>query len=181
MTFKNIVKPILVLTLICLAVALLLAVVNYVASPIIAEATAEAERKARSEALPGASDFTEVDLSGYDVLPENVSACYRDNAGGGYVFLVKGEGYGKKSAPITLLVGIKDGKIAGMKITDVSGETAGIGDKVKKTEFTSRFNGIDADGVDAVENVSGATYSSTGVKQGVRDAFKVYGVVAAEE
>ena len=117
MTFKNIVKPILVLTLICLAVALLLAVVNYVAAPIIAEATAEAERKARSEALPGATEFSEVDLKGYADLPESVVSCYRDDAGGGYVFLVKGAGYGGKSNPITLLVGIKpDGKIAGIKI-----------------------------------------------------------------
>ncbi|MBP5609784.1 MAG: FMN-binding protein [Clostridia bacterium] len=181
MTFKNIVKPILVLTLICLAVALLLAVVNYVTSPIIADATAEAERKARSEALPGATEFTEVSLDGYADLPDTVSACYRDNDGGGYVFLVKGEGYGKKSAPITLLVGIRpDGKVAAIKITDVSGETAGIGDKVKKNDFTSRFPGIDADGVDAVQNVSGATYSSTGVKQGVRDAFTAFAAVTKE-
>ena len=83
MTFKNIVKPILVLTLICLFVALLLAVVNYVASPIIADATAEAERKARSEALPGATDFAEVSLADKADLPESVAACYRDEAGGG--------------------------------------------------------------------------------------------------
>ena len=181
MTFKNIVKPILVLTLICLAVALLLAVVNYVASPIIAEATAEAERKARSEALPGATDFSEVDLKGYADLPESVVSCYRDNDGGGYVFLVKGAGYGGKSNPITLLVGIKpDGKIAGIKITDVSGETAGIGDKVKKNDFTSRFADLDAGGVDNVQNVSGATYSSKGVKQAVRDAFTVFAAVTKE-
>ena len=42
MSFKNTVKPVLVLTLICLAVALLLAVVNYVTAPVIADATAEA-------------------------------------------------------------------------------------------------------------------------------------------
>ena len=182
MTFKNIVKPILVLTLICLAVALLLAVVNYVAAPIIAEATAEAERKARSEALPGATEFSEVDLKGYADLPESVVSCYRDDAGGGYVFLVKGAGYGGKSNPITLLVGIKpDGKIAGIKITDVSGETAGIGDKVKKNDFTSRFTGIDHTEVDGVLNVSGATYSSTGVKTGVRDAFVVFDVLTSPD
>ena len=181
MTFRNIVKPILVLTVICLAVALLLAVVNYVASPIIADATAEAERKARSEALPGATDFTEVDLKGYANLPESVVSCYRDNDGGGCVFLVKGAGYGGKSNPITLLVGIKpDKKIAGIKITDVSGETAGIGDKVKKNDFTSRFTDLDAGGVDGVSNVSGATYSSTGVKQAVRDAFTVFAAVTGE-
>ncbi|MBR6052643.1 MAG: FMN-binding protein [Clostridia bacterium] len=180
MSFKNTVKPILVLTLICLAVALLLAVVNYVASPVIAEATAEAERKARSEALPGATDFTEVDI-GYHELHETVIACYKDNSGTGYVFLVKCAGYGGKSNPITMLVGIRDGKIAGIKITDVSGETAGIGDKVKKKDFTSRFTEIDRNGVENVPNVSGATYSSTGVKQGVRDAFTVYWDVAVQE
>ena len=182
MTFKNIVKPILVLTLICLAVALLLAVVNYVTAPVIADATAEAERKARSEALPGATEFTEVDLTAYLDLPATVSACYRDNAGGGYVFLVKTPGYGGKSNPITMLVGIKpDGKIAGIKITDVSGETAGIGDKVKKNDFTSRFNGIERTEVETVLNVSGATYSSTGVKAGVRDAFVVFDVLTSPD
>ena len=162
------------------AVALLLAVVNYVASPVIAEATEEAERKARSEALPGATDFTEVDI-GYHELHETVIACYKDNSGTGYVFLVKCAGYGGKSNPITMLVGIRDGKIAGIKITDVSGETAGIGDKVKKKDFTSRFTEIDRNGVENVVNVSGATYSSTGVKQGVRDAFTVYWDVAVQE
>ena len=180
MSFKNTVKPILVLTLICLAVALLLAVVNYVASPVIAEATEEAERKARSEALPGATDFTEVYI-GYHELHETVIACYKDNSGTGYVFLVKTPGYGGKSNPITMLVGIRDGKIAGIKITDVSGETAGIGDKVKKNDFTKNFTGIDQNGVDGVLNVSGATYSSTGVKAGVRDAFTVYWDVAVQE
>ena len=175
MSFKNTVKPILVLTLICLAVALLLAVVNYVASPVIAEATAEAERKARGEALPGATDFAEVDLAAYPDLPATVISCYRDSDGGGYVFLVKTPGYGGKSNPITMLVGIKpDGKIAGIKITDVSGETAGIGDKVKKNDFTKNFTGIDHTEVESVPNVSGATYSSTGVKQGVRDAFTAF-------
>ena len=180
MSFKNTVKPILVLTLICLAVALLLAVVNYVASPVIAEATEEAERQARSEALPGATDFTEVYI-GYHELHETVIACYKDNSGTGYVFLVKCAGYGGKSNPITMLVGIRDGKIAGIKITDVSGETAGIGDKVKKNDFTSRFEGKTQSEVDSVLNVSGATYSSTGVKQGVRDAFTVYWDVAVQE
>ena len=181
MSFKNTVKPILVLTLICLAVALLLAVVNYVTAPVIADATAEAERKARSEALPGATDFTEVDLTAYLDLPATVSACYRDNAGGGYVFLVKSPGYGGKSNPITMLVGIKpDGKIAGIKITDVSGETAGIGDKVKKNDFTKNFTDIDHTEVESVPNVSGATYSSTGVKSGVRDAFTAFTAVTEE-
>ena len=181
MTFKNIVKPILVLTSICLFVALLLSFVNYYAAPVIAEATAEAEKKARSEALPGATEFSEVPLP--DGAPESVVAVYRDDAGAGYVFLVKGEGYGKKSAPITLLVGVKsDGKIAGIKITDVSGETAGIGDKVKKKDFTSRFVGLGAEAeINAVENVSGATYSSTGVKGGVRDALSVFGILTAAE
>ena len=181
MSYKNTVKPILVLTLICLAVALLLAVVNYVASPIIAEATERAEREARGEALPGATDFTEVDLAAYPDLPASVSACYRDNDGAGYVFLVKCAGYGGKSNPITMLVGIRDGKIAGIKITDVSGETAGIGDKVKKDDFTSLFKEKTQSEVDSVANVSGATYSSTGVKQGVRDAFTVYWDVAVQE
>ena len=176
--FKNIVKPILVLSSICLAVALLLAVVNYVTSPIIAEATAEAEKKARSEALPGATEFTEVAVSDYPALPETVSGIWRDAGGSGYVFLVKSAGYGGKSSPITLLVGITtDGRIAGVSVTDVSGESAGIGDKVKKqSSFSEQFVGMDAS-LEGYAVISGATYSSNGVKNGIADAFTAFSIV----
>ena len=57
----------------------------------------------------------------------------------------------------------------------------GIGDKVKKNDFTTRFPGVDANGVGEVQNVSGATFSSTGVKQAVRDAFTAFAAVTAQE
>ena len=62
----------------------------------------------------------------------------------------------------------------------MSGETAGIGDKVKKNDFTSRFTGLDASGLSDDLKVSGATYSSNGVKAGVRDAFTAFAAVTEE-
>ena len=49
---KDIVKPIAVLAAICLVVTALLAYINSVTSPIIAEANAEAQAKAQQEGDP---------------------------------------------------------------------------------------------------------------------------------
>lgn len=57
---KDIVKPIAVLAAICLVVTALLAYINSVTSPIIAEAEAEAEAKAQHEVLKEADSFEEI-------------------------------------------------------------------------------------------------------------------------
>ena len=57
---KDIVKPIAVLAAICLVVTALLAYINSVTSPIIAEANAEAQAKAQQEVLKEADGFEEI-------------------------------------------------------------------------------------------------------------------------
>ena len=58
--FKNFIKPVLVLTCICLVVTALLAYINTVTSPIIAESEQKAAQEAMSEVLSQADSFKQV-------------------------------------------------------------------------------------------------------------------------
>ena len=89
---KEIVKPIAVLAAICLVVTALLAYINSVTAPIIADADAKAEAKAVQEVLADGQDFETVYKKGADdnkltaALPAEVTTVYKANNGAGYVF-----------------------------------------------------------------------------------------------
>ena len=79
--WNKIFKPIVVLCIICIVITGALAATNSATAPVIAAATAEAQRLARMELLPEADDFTRVE--GIEV--ENVSDVYAANNGTGWV------------------------------------------------------------------------------------------------
>jgi electron transport complex protein RnfG len=80
----------------------------------------------------------------------------------------KGKGFG---GLIGVMVGIsKEGKLLDIGITSHS-ETPGIGARVAETFFTDRFKGRATAGEVAVDGISGATYSSTGVMSAVNQAI----------
>ncbi|HAW60444.1 MAG TPA: hypothetical protein DCW86_03145 [Actinobacteria bacterium] len=97
----------------------------------------------------------------------------------GVAIKLASRGYG---GPIKIAVGIDtEGKVAGVLVLDVSGETAGVGSKVAEAEgapFREQFKGKTA--ADAlrvgkdVDAISGATISSRGVASGVKNALVVY-------
>lgn len=117
---KSKLMPSIVLSAICLVVALLLSVVNMVTAPIIAEIQANKANAALLEVLPNGKNFTEVDVTLYD-LPAEVNKAYK--ADGGYVFQLTEVGY---KAGLTIVVGVgTDGKIAGVKHI-ASNETYGL-------------------------------------------------------
>ncbi|MGN1139409.1 MAG: hypothetical protein ACI4RM_08155, partial [Ruminococcus sp.] len=68
-TFKDIIKPILVLTCICLVVTGLLAYVNTVTSPIIEKAELDKSQQAMAEVLPEADSFSAVDIDALKNVP----------------------------------------------------------------------------------------------------------------
>ena len=93
-TFKDIIKPILVLCSICLVVTGLLAYVNMVTSPIIEKAEVEKSQQAMAEVLPEADGFTNVDINELSNIPEEVSEIHKADNGAGYVFIIITKGYG---------------------------------------------------------------------------------------
>ncbi|MBE6596231.1 MAG: FMN-binding protein [Ruminococcaceae bacterium] len=123
---KSKLMPTIVLSAICVAVALLLAGVNTFTLPRIEAAQAEKANAALIEVLPGGGDFEEIPIEG---MPTEVTAAYK-SSNGGYVFQMTVTGY---KPGLVIMCGIdSDGKIAGAKFIQ-SNETlsaeVGLGDK----------------------------------------------------
>ena len=165
------VKPIVVLTLICLLVAGALAVTNAATEPVIKAAAAERADQARREAIPGASGFTEVSTEG---LPDTVREVYASDNGVGYVFTVVVKGYG---GDITVICSIdNDGKIMSTAVLPPHSETSGIGTRIEEPQFTDTFIGA-GPGLEGVSAVTGATISTTAYIQAIKDAFAAYELI----
>lgn len=167
------VMPILVLTLICLVMSALLAVINNVTAPIITETENAIAEAARAEVLPEADSFTQVDVD----LPEDsfVTAVYKADNGVGYVFMITCNGYGGKGT-MNLIVGIdSDGCIVYSK-TLSHAETAGLGSKTADDDFRLQFSGKDSS-LSGIDTISGATFSSNYYIEGIRSAFEAYELV----
>lgn len=167
------VAPILTLTLICLIVSALLAFTNNVTKPIIDETEAAIAEAARSEVLPEADSFTQVNVE----LPEDsfVTAVYKADNGAGYVFMITCNGYGGKNT-MNLICGIdSNGQIVYTK-TLSHAETAGLGSKTADDDFRLQFSGQDSS-LSGVDTISGATFSSNYYIEGIRSAFEAYELV----
>ena len=165
---KDILKPIIVLTCICLVVTTLLAVVNYVTATVISAAEELAASQARSEVLSGAKSFEKIENV---KLPDGVTEAYRGSDNSGYVFMLTQKGYG---GDIKLICGMHDdGTIEAMKTLSHS-ETSGIGSKVvdNSTGLNTKYAGKSADNYDTVEPITGATISSTAYRNAVASAFE---------
>ena len=109
MNVKNI-KPAIVLTTICLVVALLLALVNMITAPIIKAATDAAANEALLVVLPDGKNFEKITLD--ESYPAAVKEGYR--ADGGFVFQMSVTG---KSSGLIIMCGINaEGKVVGTKV-----------------------------------------------------------------
>lgn len=174
-TFKNIIKPVIVLTCICLVVSVLLAYVNSVTAPIIAEAEQKTAQEAMAEVLSGADSFEPINIDG---LPERVDEVYRAENGSGYVFMLTTKGYG---GDMKLICGINaDGTIEACKTLSHS-ETSGLGSKTAEDPYRNQYCGKSTDTLGEVDAISGATISSTAYMNAVKDAFAAFGMVKEAE
>ncbi len=173
---KNMIKPIMVLTLICLIASLLLAAVNTVTKPVIEEHEAKKAAEACLAVMPEGNDFAEIELP--SVLPASVKAIYKE-AGGGYVFKMVTSGF---SSGYTIMCGISsDGKITGTTVLSHS-ETPGYGSKTAESDYTNRYIGEDKsmhlNGDTYL--ISGATKSSTAFRAAIADAFSAFTIITRE-
>ena len=149
-TKKNL-KPTIVLGIICLAVALVISLLNLITSPIIEAKRKEAISESLRIVMPGGLFSDSLPL---DDMPDTVTGVYEDENGGGHVVtLSTTKGYTGK--PILLTVGVDpEGKITGAVIT----ATQETKDTDKVASFAEAFKGKDTASVEETELVSGATY-----------------------
>ena len=162
-------KPIVVLTAICVIVSAALVGTYGLTKPVIDAAKAAEANAALSAVLPDGADFEEVTVSA-----ENVLNAYKAGNGAGYVFQAQGKGF---AGMITVMVGISsDGAITGTQVME-HGETPGIGDRIEKeAHFQEQYLGKDYN-LEGIEFLSGATFSSNYYINAIRDAFTAYDLV----
>ena len=166
-------KSIIVLVSICIVIGAAMAGINMLTAERIAAVQAEKEARAIETVLPENDGFEKLeDLSD---LPDSVVAVYRDKDGEGIAMLLKAKGY-DSSNPISIAVGFNnDGAITKCYVISCTGETSGIGTKVKGEGFLSSFDGkSDMNGIDTI---SGATISSSAFLEAVEDAFGVIATI----
>ena len=170
-SFNDIIKPIIVLVCICLVVSFLLAYVNGITEPIIEENARIKEAETIAAVMEGASGFTLLtdDEMGSAVKINGISKICKENSGLGYVIIAGNKGYG---GTVTVTVGIDNsGKVIGLS-ADVGTETSGVGSKAGKSDYTDKYLG--AVGSTNVDKISGATFSSTAVRNGVNQALLAF-------
>lgn len=180
-TWNDLLKPVVVLTIICAVVSAALAAVNNVTAPIIAAAAAEAANAARYELLPEADGFEAI-----EVEVEGVTEMYKATNDAGYVISAEGNGFGGNGSVKMMVAYDNEGTILSCKVIDCSAETPGIGDKiVKETWFLEQFLGIKGDQASGVDTISGTTISSRAAISAMDAAYKAFsekalGVVIVE-
>lgn len=82
---------------------------------------------------------------------------------------------GYKKDGLHLLVGVNtDGAVEGISFISIA-ETPGLGTKVQDEPFIGSLKGVNVDtDVDAIDNVTSATYSSKGMKKACKTVVKLY-------
>lgn len=160
------------LGVLCGVCGLLLAVVNSITAPVIAD-NQLAKVKDNLEVIFPGGDFK--DVSGTYLSDDEsglIDAIYTAK-GEGTIFTVHGTGY--NSSGLTFMVGFDtDGKIAGFMALEQN-ETSGIGSEVFSDDFASKYKGVGTS--DEIPMKSGATLTSNAVKSGIQAAQKMLSVV----
>lgn len=182
-TWNDMLKPVVVLTVICAVVSAALAAVNNITAPIIAAAAAEAANSARYELLPEADGFEQI-----EVETEGVTEMYKATNDVGYVLSAQGNGYGGNGSVKLMIAYDNEGTITNIKVIDCGAETPGIGDKiVSEAWYMEQYIGLNGEAKkgDNVDLISGSTISSGAAMNAVNAAYKAFsekalGVVIVE-
>lgn len=171
--FKEYVKPLLVLTAICLVLSGALAGVNSLTEPLIAEASAERAAEAMRSILPEATGFVEIEHDFPEDMNKSVREAYKSENDVGYVFIASTNlGY---SGEIRIICAVdNDGKIIDVQPLSHS-ETQGIGTVIEEDSFLSQFRGADytLSGVDTVTGATISTRAFIGAVDGVMNVFDI--------
>ena len=169
---SEILKPFLVLVIICLAASLLLGATNALTADVIAANEAAAMEATRRSVLPGAGSFTELEAD----PALGVDSIFKEDSGLGYVITASYKGYG---GYVTVTLGFDaEGSVVGIS-ADVSSETQGVGTKAGAVQHLSQYMGVDVD-FNGVDLITSATYSSTAVHESVKAATAAYQAISGE-
>ena len=165
--WTDMIRPVIVLVVICLVASALLGFVNAKTAPVIKQNELAALAESMRSALPSASSFEELEISP-ELAAKGVTGFYKGNDDTGYVVVAANKGYG---GDVVVTVGFDNaGTILNVDAT-VSTETQGVGSKVGERTILDRFTGLSGNANDVTLR-SGATYTSNAVRSSVNAAFE---------
>lgn len=178
---KPIFIPTLVMVLICIVITGALAGTNLITKDKIKLQEEKQQTDSMKEVLPASSYETKTAT----VDGEEITYYVADDSGKtlGYIFVTSQKGYGGDDKVMTAINA--DGTIKAVKVLDVSNETPGLGQNTGNAEWYSQFSGLNGKkNVKVVKNgakkenneinaVTGATISSTAVKNAVNKALEI--------
>ncbi|MBR2721334.1 MAG: FMN-binding protein [Clostridia bacterium] len=163
-------KPAIVLCSICIAVGLLLSLVNMLTAPIIQAATDAAANEALLVVLPDGKTFEKITID--DSYPAIVKEGYRSDAG--FVFQMSVTG---KSSGLIIMCGISnEGKIVGTKVI-ADQETDSYAAKVFPSVegLDGVYKDMDLSGF-APHLVAGATLTSKAYGEAIKAALQAFAI-----
>ncbi len=176
---KDILKITLPLVAIFVVAGIIMSVTYRYTYPVRYQAEKKEKEEALKEMAPDATD--PIKVAGTWSADNKSYEYYQATAGGKpveYIAETAGKGY---SSFIKMLVSLSpDMKIREVKILDMN-ETPGLGDQVLEKSFLDQFKGkvlsqivlIKGETKENIQAVSGATYSSRGVTNGVKAAVQL--------
>ena len=172
---SNNIKPVVVLSSICLVVALILALINSVTGPIIQEAQNQAANAALLEVLPNGANFEELSLD--ESYPSAITKGYK--ADGGFVFQTSVAG---KSSGLIIMIGIDtEGKVVGTQvIADQETDSYDINVFPLVQGTDGAYKGMSLDSFEPVL-VSGATLTSKAYSEAVKAALQAFTIANGGE
>ena len=178
MDIKAILRPAVILCIICAIITAALSVTNAVTKDKIAELALQAEQDAARQIIE-AGDYALLKHT----LGNKEYTYYKAQNGEetvGYIFKTAAKGYGGE---VTVMTGIDpQGKIVLVKVLAAADETPGLGQNVTKQSFTDAFTGLvgtvgvtdDGSTDNTIDAVNGATYSSKAVTNSVNLAVEIF-------
>lgn len=176
---KDILKITLPLVAIFVVAGIIMSVTYQYTYPVRFQAEKREKEEALKEMAPDATD--PIKPAGTWTANNKPYEYYQATASGKSVAFIAetaGKGY---SSYIKMLVSLSpDMKIRDVKVLDMN-ETPGLGDQVLEKSFLDQFKGkalsqivlIKGETKENIQAVSGATYSSRGVTNGVKDAVQL--------
>ena len=172
---KSHILPIVVLSCICIVVALLLSFVNSITGPIIEAAQNAAANESLLEVLPDAKNFEQITID--EKFPSAIKVGYK--ADGGYVFQTSVSG---KASGLVIMFGINaEGKIVGTKVI-ADQETDDYDVKVFPfvEGLEGKYSGMGLDTFEAYL-VTGATLTSNAYSEAAKAALQAFAIAGGAD
>ena len=176
----SVIKTALILFAITALSATLLAVLNSITAPLIAENSAKNQQEALKAVMDGTENFEELAVTESMIetaakTGSEINSLYAAKNGSelsGYCAIITTSGY---DSGLQIAAGVDlDGKVTGVKIIS-SNETPGLGQNAAKPEFLNQYIGVVKNGAgdNEINAISGATMTSDGVTGAVNTLLEI--------